>query len=423
MSDLFPKKTVDRYCILIGDGMGDFPMEELDGKTALEAARTPTMDRLTRLGHVGTVQTIPEGFQPGSDVANMTLLGYDPGEYYTGRGPLEAAALGISMNPEDVAFRCNLVTLGFKEGRVVMVDYSAGHISDEEAGKLIEDLSPMISARSFHLYPGVSYRNLLMWHGGPEGLATVPPHDFTGMDVTDAWHVYEEEPLLYDMLTKAIQFFHKHPVNEERRKRGKRPANALWPWGQGRKPMMPRITERFGLDGAVVAAVDLIRGLGVWAGLEVLDVEGATGYLDTNYKGKARAAIEALKDHRLVVLHLEAPDEASHMGDLKEKIRAIERFDREIVCEVWDALKEMDVTYRIMVVTDHFTPIRLRTHGPFPVPFCIYDSTAIKENLDACFCERVAEASPMHFQDGHELFEYFLGIEPIYVELDPKKRA
>lgn len=413
---------VERYCILIGDGMGDFPMEELGGKTALEAARTPTMDRMSRLGEIGTVQTIPEGFSPGSDVANMSLLGYDPRQFYTGRGPLEAAAMGISMNPEDVAFRCNLVTLGFKEGSVFMVDYSAGHISDEEAHQLIEDFAPTIAGRSFHLYPGVSYRNLLMWHGGPEGHATVPPHDFTGMDVTDAWHVYEEEPLLYEMLTKAIQFFHKHPVNEKRRQEGKRPANALWPWGQGRKPLMPKISERFGINGAVVAAVDLIRGLGVWAGLDVLKVEGATGYLDTDYSAKANAAIEALKHNQLVVLHLEAPDEASHMGNVKEKIKAIERFDKEIVAVVWDALKDMGCTYRLMVVTDHFTPIRLRTHGPFPVPYCIYDSSDVQDNPNASFSEKVAENNKGEPVEGHELFERFIGIEPVYVELDPKKK-
>ena len=403
---------VERYCILIGDGMGDFPMKELSGKSVLEAARTPAMDRMSRLGEIGTVQTIPDGFTPGSGVANMTLLGYDPRRFYTGRGALEAAALGLSMNPEDIAFRCNLVTLGFKEGRVFMIDYSAGHITNQEARILIEDFAPTIAGRSFHLYPGVSYRNLLMWHGGPEGLATVPPHDYTGMDVTNAWHIYEEEPLLYEVLTKAITFFHKHPVNEKRRQEGKRPANALWPWGQGRKPIMPTMKERFGINGAVVAAVDLIKGLGKWAGLEVIEVKGATGYLDTDYSAKASAAIGALKEKELVVLHLEAPDEAGHMGNLKEKMKAIERFDKEIVTPVWDALKDMGVTYRLMVVTDHFTPIRLRTHCPYPVPYCIFDSTAVRDNPEGAFSERVAERSKIDYPEGHELFERFIGVPP-----------
>jgi 2,3-bisphosphoglycerate-independent phosphoglycerate mutase len=404
---------VEKYIILVGDGMGDYPLEELGGKTPLEAARTPAMDRLARLGELGRVQTIPINFHPGSDVANMSLMGYDPAEYYTGRGPMEATAMGIKMNPEDVAFRCNLVTLSFREGRAYMKDYSAGHITTEESHTLIQDLAALIPARSFVLYPGVSYRNLLLWKGGPEGIATVPPHDYTGKDVTEAWHVYEEEPLLYDVLTKAITFFHRHPINEKRKAEGKLPANSLWPWGQGRRPATPTLHDRYNINGAVVAAVDLIKGAGIWAGMEVIDVPGATGYIDTNYAGKAAAALDALKDKDLVFLHLEAPDEAGHMGDVREKIRAIERFDKEIIGPVMDGLKELGHSYRIMVVTDHYTPIKLKTHVSEPVPYVIYDSLSPMDNTSASFNEKAAEKTHVFIKEGHRLLERFIGVKPM----------
>ncbi|MGC8735739.1 MAG: cofactor-independent phosphoglycerate mutase [Dissulfurimicrobium sp.] len=406
-------RPAEKYVILVGDGMGDYPLEELGGKTPLEVARTPAMDRLARLGELGRVQTIPINFPPGSDVANLSLMGYNPAEYYTGRGPMEATAMGIKMNPEDVAFRCNLVTLSFREGRVYMKDYSAGHITTEESHAIIHDLAAIIPTRSFALYPGVSYRNLLMWRGGPEGIATVPPHDYTGKDVTESWHVYEEEPLLYNVLTKAIAFLHRHPVNERRRAEGKLPANSLWPWGQGRRPTTPTIYERFGINGAVVAAVDLIKGAGIWAGMEIINVPGATGYIDTNYAGKAAAALNALKEKDLVFLHLEAPDEAGHMGDVREKIRAIERFDKEIVGPVMDELKEFGHSYRVMVVTDHYTPIKLKTHTAEPVPFAIFDSLDPKDNSSAAFNEKTAAMSPIFIKKGHTLLERFIGIEPM----------
>jgi 2,3-bisphosphoglycerate-independent phosphoglycerate mutase len=411
-----------KYCILIGDGMADMPMDELGGKTALEAARTPAMDSLARMGELGRVQTIPDGFPASSDVANLSLVGYDPALYYTGRGPLEAAAMGVGMNPEDVAFRCNLVTLSFREGRVFMKDYSAGHITTEEAHILLKDFCPLVSGRSFDLYPGVSYRQLLLWRGGPEGISTVAPHDFTGMDVTEAWHIYEEEPLLYEVLTKAMTFFHRHPVNEKRKAQGKLPANSLWPWGQGRRPLFPTIFQQYGIEGAVVAAVDLIKGIGVWAGMEVVRVPGATGYLDTNYQGKAEAALNALKDKALAVVHVEAPDEAGHMGNAREKVSAIERFDKEVVAHVMDGLKSMGESYRLMVATDHYTPVALRTHAPGPVPYVIYDSLSPLDNPDGAFSEHAAGKSPIFYQKGHELMSRFLGARPREVDLSPKKK-
>ncbi len=402
--------------------MADYPIDELGGKTVLEAARTPFMDLISRLGELGLVKTIPDELPPGSDVANMALLGYDPKKYYTGRGPLEAAAMGVKMNPEDVAFRCNLVTLAFRDGRVIMEDYSAGHISTEEATILIKELSEIVKSRSFDLYPGISYRHLLLWRGGPEGIATVPPHDYTGQDVTEAWRVYEEEPLLFEVLKKAINLFYRHPINEKRIKEGKLPANAIWPWGQGRKPVMGTIPQHYDLNGAIIAAVDLIKGLGVWAGLETPLVKGATGYLDTNYEAKAEAALKEIREKDIVIVHVEAPDEAGHMGNINEKIKAIERFDKEVVGPVFDGLKNMDVTFRLLVVTDHYTPISLRTHTRGPVPYVFYDSTDVKDNQDAFFSEKWAKNTGVFFENGYRLFPHFIGAEPRYVELDPKKK-
>ncbi len=413
---------VEKYVVLIGDGMADYPIDELGGKTVLEAARTPFMDLISRLGELGLVKTIPDELPPGSDVANMALLGYDPKKYYTGRGPLEAAAMGVKMNPEDVAFRCNLVTLAFRDGRVIMEDYSAGHISTEEATILIKELSEIVKSRSFDLYPGISYRHLLLWRGGPEGIATVPPHDYTGQDVTEAWRVYEEEPLLFEVLKKAINLFYRHPINEKRIKEGKLPANAIWPWGQGRKPVMGTIPQHYDLNGAIIAAVDLIKGLGVWAGLETPLVKGATGYLDTNYEAKAEAALKEIREKDIVIVHVEAPDEAGHMGNINEKIKAIERFDKEVVGPVFDGLKNMDVTFRLLVVTDHYTPISLRTHTRGPVPYVFYDSTDVKDNPDAFFSEKWAKKTGVFFENGYRLFPHFIGAEPRYVELDPKKK-
>ncbi len=413
---------VEKYIILLGDGMGDFPIEELGGKTVLEAARTPLMDRITRMGEFGLLKTIPDDKEPGSDVANMSILGYDPIKYYTGRGPLEAAAMDVSMNPEDVAFRCNLVTLGFREGRVFMEDYSAGHITSEEAGILINDLAKLIKSRSFELFPGVSYRHLLLWRGGPEGIATVPPHDYTGHDVTEAWRVYEDEPLLYEVLKKAINFFHRHPVNETRQSQGKLPANALWPWGQGRRPVVATIPQQYDLEGSVIAAVDLIKGLGIWAGLEAPEVKGATGFLDTDYGAKARAALRELDTKDLVFLHVEAPDEAGHLGNVQEKIKAVERFDREVIGPVFEGLKSMGVPFRMMVVTDHYTPVSIKTHARGPVPFVIYDSMDPKNNPDASFSEAAAEKTGIIYEQGYRLMPHFIGVEPRYVELDPKKK-
>ncbi len=401
-----------KYIVLVGDGMGDFPLKDLGGKTPLEEALIPGMDFIAQHGVLGLVRTIPAGMEPGSDVANLALLGYRPEAQYTGRGPIEAASLGISMRPEDVAFRCNLVTLKRQDDRLVMYDYSAGHISSEESKILIEDLNKHFGNDKLHLYPGKSYRHILIWHGGPEGIKTYPPHDLIGRDIYEAWLVYENEPILRDFLIKAMAFLEKHPINQKRREEGKLPANALWPWGQGRIPRLEPFEEKWGLRGAVIAAVDLIRGLGVLAKLEVIDVPGATGYLDTNYEGKALAAVEALKEVDFVFVHVEAPDEASHEGSLELKLKAIQDFDRYVVRTVLEEATARFPQYRLMVVTDHLTPLSLRTHASKPVPFAIYDSRDSEIKRASGYSEKSAAETGLFFETGEKLLSKFLEREP-----------
>ncbi|MEW5947838.1 MAG: cofactor-independent phosphoglycerate mutase [Thermodesulfobacteriota bacterium] len=399
-----------KYVVLIGDGMGDYPLEELGGKTPLQAASTPAMDFLAREGELGLVKTVPPGFEPGSDVANLSILGYDPASCYTGRGPLEAGSMGITLSPDDVAFRCNLVTLDFMaDGRVVMVDYSAGHISTEEARAIVADIGRKVKVNGLTLYPGVSYRHLLVWAEGKEKLATVPPHDHTGRDVSAHWGVYQHDPDLINWIAQALDILREHPVNKRRVQEGKGPANAVWLWGQGRAPHMPKFAERFGIKGAIISAVDLLKGIGVYAGLEPIAVPGATGYLDTNYQGKADYALAALKEKDLVVVHVEAPDEASHGGNLEEKIKAIENFDQKVVQVVADGLAGFG-EHRILLVTDHYTPISIKTHVGEPVPFVIFSSNRRGRTGEAGFNEVSARETGLFIREGFKLMERFIRI-------------
>lgn len=397
-----------KYVVLIGDGMGDYPLEELGGKTPLEVAATPAMDFLAARGELGLVRTVPANFEPGSDVANLSILGYDPASYYTGRGPLEAGSMGIELSTEDVAFRCNLVTLDFlEEGRVMMVDYSAGHISTEEAHSIVADIRNGVRRNGLTLHPGVSYRHLLVWAKGREELATVPPHDHTGREVTAHWNVYQGDPELAPWITQVLDVLRDHAVNRRRVQEGRNPANGVWLWGQGRAPRMPRFSERFGLKGAIISAVDLLKGIGVYTGLEPISVPGATGYLDTNYRGKAEYALAALREKDLVVVHVEAPDEASHGGHLEEKIKAIESFDREVVQVVLDGLPEFG-EHAIMVLTDHYTPISVKTHVAEPVPFAIFSSHRQGQQKPVGFNEASAKEGGLFVEEGFRLMERFI---------------
>lgn len=396
-----------KYIILVGDGMADYPLAELGGRTPLEAAATPAMDSLATHGQLHTLQTVPAGMAPGSDVANLSLLGYNPAGYYTGRAPLEAASLHVHLGEEDIAFRCNLVTLAFDgPERATMIDYSAGHISTPEAKALIASLAQDLNRPGLSLYPGVSYRHLLVVGEEYGALSTVPPHDHTGTDVSSFWGSYLANPLLGPLVKRAAEILAQHPINQARRQEGKKAANAIWLWGEGRAPNLPTLHARFGISGALISAVDLLKGIGVYAGMEVINVPGATGYLDTNYQGKAEAALRALQDHDLVFVHVEAPDEAGHQGLIKEKIQAIEDFDKLIVKPIVDGLAGSD--YRIAITCDHYTPIALKTHAAHPVPIILFDSTSKTPGCGLPYSEQNANNVKLLLPGGEEFFQALL---------------
>ncbi|UCD35045.1 MAG: cofactor-independent phosphoglycerate mutase [Nitrospiraceae bacterium] len=404
-----------KFVVLVGDGMADRPLKKLGYRTCLQAARTPNMDRLAREGERGIARTIPRGFDPGSDVANLSILGYAPAKYYSGRAPLEAAYRGIELGPSDVAFRCNLVTLNFGDSgsreAAVMDDYSAGHITSKEAGSIIRDIHRKLGGKDVSFYPGVSYRHLMVWRKGNEKIRCTPPHDITGRKIGDHLPRGRGADILLKIMDQAQQVLLSHPVNRSRRKRGLREANSLWFWGQGKKSAMPRFADKYGLSGALISAVDLTKGLGMCSGFEIINVKGATGYIDTNYEGKARAALRALRKHDLVYVHVEAPDEAGHQGDLKAKIQAIEDFDAKVVGPIAEGMKRFG-EYSILLMPDHATPLSVMTHTDEPVPFVIFRSRQSqgKERGRACaYSEAIARMKGIRvFEKGHELMNYFI---------------
>ncbi len=372
-----------KFIVILGDGMADRPIISLKGKTPLQAAHTPNMDMIAREGKCGLAVTVPEGMPPGSDVANLSVMGYDPHKYYTGRAPLEAAAMGISLGEDDIAFRCNLVTV--ENG--IMRDYSAGHITSEEGRELIRALKPLMPAG--RIYAGVSYRNLLVLKAGEKAVCT-PPHDITDRPIADYLPRGKDAELLSALMDAAKPLLVSHPVNLKRIAEGKRPANMIWLWGQGPAPAMPTFQEKFGMSGAMISAVDLLKGIGVYAGLEVIDVPGATGTIDTNYKGKVEAALDALKRVDFVYLHVEAPDEAAHEGDLELKIRALELLDRNVVGPIVAGLKAGGEDWRVILLPDHATPIEIKTHSHDPVPFAVM-GTGIRPDSVQSFDEVAAK--------------------------------
>jgi 2,3-bisphosphoglycerate-independent phosphoglycerate mutase len=353
-----------KFVVILGDGMADLPLAALQGRTPLQAAKIPNMDMVARQGRNGLAKTVPEGFPPGSDVANLSVMGYEPQKYYTGRAPLEAAAMGVRLAGDDIAFRCNFVTV--EDG--IMKDYSAGHISSQEGRELIGALAHLMPAQ--RLYAGVSYRNLLVLKAGAEAICT-PPHDITDQPIQCFLPRGPDAKLLIDLMEKAKPILASHPVNLRRIAEGKRPANMIWLWGQGPAPAMPTFQEKYGLRGAMISAVDLLKGIGTYAGLEVIDVPGATGTIDTNYEGKVQAALRALERLDFVYLHIEAPDEAAHEGDLEQKIRAIEIFDQRVVGPMIEGLERSGNDWRVLLLPDHATPISIKTHSRDPVPFAI----------------------------------------------------
>jgi len=396
-----------KYVVLLGDGMSDRAIEGLGGKTPLQAANTPNMDFMARRGRLGLAQTVPTGYSPGSDVANLSMFGYDPVECYTGRSPLEAANMGVELGPDDVAFRVNLVHLEARGGKLIMDDYSAGHISTADGRELVEELQRLLGNEEFSFHPGVSYRHLMVWHNGLTQLKLTPPHDISGQDIIKFMPSGEGSDRLINLMNSSQMIFHNHPQFKRRSEKGETPANSIWLWGQGKAPVMEDFHARFGLSGAVISAVDLINGIGVYAGLDIIKVPGATGYLDTNFIGKAEAALKALQGKDFVFVHVEAPDEASHSGKLADKIKAIELFDEQVVGPVLEGIKQFGA-YRILCAPDHPTPVELMTHTSDPVPFVIYSGEQEVKQDVAGYDECSAAATKLSVSPGFKLMELLL---------------
>ncbi len=401
-----------KYVIIVGDGMADYPIQSLGGRTPLMVARTPHMDWMAKQGEIGLVRTIPDGFNPGSEIANLSIFGYDPIRYYTGRGPLEAASLGVKLADDDIAFRCNLVTLKFQGNKIVMEDFSAGHITDGEAKKVILDLNKEMATNEIRFYSGVSYRHLMVLKNGAakfsnlEKLELTPPHDIIGKEITTLLSQMKEPVLA--LMNESQKLLKSHPINLARESKGLPPANSIWLWGQGRSPRMITLKERFGMDGYVISAVHLIKGIGILAGLEVLEVPGITGYFDTNYDGKAQYAMRGLKEKDFVYVHVEAPDEAGHMGNPQLKIEAIEAFDEKIVGPILEGMKDFR-RYKVLVLPDHPTPLSVRTHTADPVPYVIYSNEDGATSFHGeTFDEVSAGRSGILIEKGFELVERFL---------------
>jgi len=401
-----------KYLVLVPDGMADRKVAELGGKTPMECAVKPSMDSLASRSLCGNVSNVPEGMVPESDTANLAILSYDPREYSKGRSPLEAMSLGLSMDPDDTAIRCNVVTLSDDDGtgyeNRTMIDHSADEISTEEADELVRALNEALPRDGRVLHTGVSYRHCLIWKGAAEKYNFMRPHDILGQKITE--HLPKisdggEEFLRY--MKEGAKVLENHPINVARRERGLRPANSPWLWSPGRKPALPSFSEKWGIRAAIVSAVDLIKGIGICAGCDVIDVEGATGNFHTNYTGKANAAIEAFHDHDLVYIHVEAPDECGHRGEWDVKVTAIEKIDTLVLAPVYEYLKNSGEDFKIMVLPDHPTPIETRTHAMEPVPFFIYDSRADKSGVHV-YTEDTCEAAGFYISDGSTLLSHLI---------------
>lgn len=398
-----------KIIVLLGDGMSDQPCKELDGRTPLQAAKTPNMDRMAQNGMTGLAKTVPDGLPPGSDVANLSVFGYDPRNCYTGRSPLEAISMGVRLAPNDVAFRMNLVTLSPYQGRIYMEDFSAGHISSDESHQLVATLQQELGDDQFEFYPGVGYRHLLVWRNGKDGMTATPPHDISCREILSYLPQGEGATELISLMNSSQMLFHNHPINKQREAREELPATSIWLWGHGKSPVLQPYQEKFGLRGGVISAVDLLKGIGISAGLEVINVPGATGYIDTNYKGKAEAALDALEQLDFIYLHVEAPDEASHSGNLQDKIKAIEDFDELVVGTVLTGADRFD-DLRILCCPDHPTPVELRTHTSDPVPFIIYRHGKTENNGAAGYDELQAKNTGLLLENGFELMQRVVAV-------------
>lgn len=399
-----------KYVVVLYDGMADYPVPALDGKTPMMCAKKPNMDFLAQRAEVGLVKTVADGLIPGSDVANMSVMGFDPLKSYTGRSPLEAASIGIEMKDTDVSLRCNLVTLS-EDGKPyeekTIEDYCADDISTQEAAKIIETVEEKLGNDTFKFYPGVSYRHCLIWNNGTTDLGKMtPPHDITGRVITEYLSTAENAKPLIELMKKSYDILIDHPVNIERKKRGKRPANSIWLWGEGTKPNMQTFEEVHGMTGSVVSAVDLLKGIGGCAKMEVANVEGATGYIDTNFEGKAEAGLDLLTRNDMVYIHFEATDECGHRNEPENKVRAIELIDERVLPILFEGLKKYD-DYKIMILPDHPTPIVTRTHASDPVPYLIYHKNKEVKGVDT-INEETAKTTGNYIDYGPGIMEHFL---------------
>lgn len=397
-----------KYVIVLGDGMADRPLEELQGMTPLEYAKTPAMDQLAAAGEIGTVHTIPDGMSPGSDTANLSVLGYDPKIYYSGRSPLEALSIGVDMKKDDVSLRCNLVTISEEEENYEdrkILDHSSDEIPTKDAAALLEAVKKELETENYHFYAGTSYRHLLIWEKGSV-INLVQPHDVLGQTIGQ--HLPEDN-VLREMMKKSYEILVNHPINLERKKQGLHPANSCWFWGAGTRPSLSSFEEKTGLKGAMVSAVDLLKGIAVGASMKNISVPGATGGLHTNYEGKAKAAVEALtKDNcDFVYVHVEAPDEMGHQGSIEKKVQAIQFLDERVIAPIKRGLEQAGEDFRMLVMPDHPTPICIRTHTGDDVPYLLYDSSRIQEHTWK-YNEKEAAASSHHIAKGCEMIDYLI---------------
>lgn len=399
-----------KYLIVVPDGAGDDPVQALEGKTPLEVADIPMINELASKGKVGTVKTIPDGVAPGSDAANLSVMGYDPSIYLTGRSPLEAASIGIDMSDTDVAFRTNIITLtgdGAYED-LIITDHSSGDITTAEADQLIQVANEAFANDDIHFYTGVSYRHCMIVKNGSTDYQLTPPHDVLTQKVGDHLPKGEGSEFITDMMKRSYEILKDHPVNKARMEKGLNPANTLWIWGQGKKPSLSKFSEKYGIDGSAISAVDLIKGIAICAGLGSIDVEGATGTLHTNFEGKAEAGINEFKAGKdFVYMHLEGPDECSHQGDMEGKIQCMHDIDQKVVKPMVEYLRESGEDFRVLVVPDHRTPLAIRTHSSDPVPYVIYDSRKETAADDTKQFNEKSGKNGQYFDSGYELADFF----------------
>jgi len=396
-----------KYIVILGDGMADYPVPELDNKTPLQCAKKPNIDFLAKNGETGMVKTVPDGISPGSDVANLSVLGYNPKNYYTGRSPLEAVSMGIELTATDVTFRCNLVTLSDDEdySNKTMVDYSSDEISSAESAELIKDINKQFQTDEISFYPGISYRHCMVWRNGPSGLKLTPPHDILEKKVGQYLPCGENSKILLDMMIKSNKILKNHPVNKARIERGLKPANSIWLWGEGKKPTIPEFYDKYRVKGSVISAVDLIKGIGICAGLKAVNVEGATGNINTNFTGKAEAALYELESGQdFVYVHIEAPDECGHRHEIENKVRSIELIDELVVGTILKGLERYE-DYKVLILPDHPTPLSLRTHTSDPVPYILYHKNGARASGVSGYDELQAKSTGIYVDEGHTLMD------------------